>query len=64
MVYAHPLHRCPNPLDTAHQQTLLSGPPPPSPRGQTRRFTITTFQFLSKGKTSGSNEEVRTGGIP
>lgn len=53
------LPRCPNPLDPAPQQTVLFDPRPPSPQGQTRRFTISTFQFLPDGELKNSDEEVR-----
>ncbi|XP_029910603.1 uncharacterized protein LOC115361323 [Myripristis murdjan] len=49
---------CPNPLDPASQQTVLAPPPPPTPRSQTRRFTITTFQFLPDGKYPDADEEI------
>ncbi|CAL8273489.1 unnamed protein product [Gadus morhua 'NCC'] len=44
---------CPNPLDPAPHNVVL-----PSPESQTRRFTITTFQFLQKGKTYDLDQEV------
>lgn len=53
------LHRCPNPLDPAPQQTVLFDPRPPSPQGQTRRFTISTFQFRPDGEFKNPDEEVR-----
>ncbi|XP_019939264.2 uncharacterized protein [Paralichthys olivaceus] len=49
---------CPNPLDPAPHQAVLSAPRPPSPRGQTRRFTISTFQFLPDGEFKDPNEEI------
>ncbi|CAB1439904.1 unnamed protein product [Pleuronectes platessa] len=49
---------CPNPLDPAPHQAVLSAPQPPSPRGQTRRFTISTFQFLPDGEFKDPNEEI------
>lgn len=54
------LCRCPNPLDPAPQQAVLLDPRPPSPQGQTRRFTISTFQFLPDGQLQDPDEEVRT----
>ena len=56
--------RCPNPLDPAPHQVVLSAPRPPSPRGQTRRFTISTFQFLHDGEFKDPNEEVRMSRVP
>lgn len=53
------LIRCPNPLDPALPQTLPSDPPPSNPKSQTRRFTITTFQFLPDGEFKDPEEEVR-----
>lgn len=53
------LSRCPNPLDPAPQQAVLSDPPPPFPQGHTRRFTISTFQFLPDGEFKDPDEEVR-----
>ncbi|CAL8352474.1 unnamed protein product [Boreogadus saida] len=44
---------CPNPLDPPPHNAVL-----PSPESQTRRFTITTFQFLQKGKTYDLDQEV------
>ncbi|KAJ3615109.1 hypothetical protein NHX12_018677 [Muraenolepis orangiensis] len=38
---------CPNPYDPGANNVIL-----PSLESQTRRFTISTFQFLQKGKTS------------
>ncbi|XP_071329433.1 uncharacterized protein [Trachinotus anak] len=49
---------CPNPLDPAPQQAVLSDPRPPSPQGQTRRFTISTFQFLPDGEFKDPDEEI------
>ncbi|KAM7009343.1 zona pellucida sperm-binding protein 4 [Tautogolabrus adspersus] len=49
---------CPNPLDSALQQAVLVNPPPPSPRAQTRRFTISTFQFLPDGEFKDPDEEI------
>ncbi|KAF0037495.1 hypothetical protein F2P81_010369 [Scophthalmus maximus] len=48
---------CPNPLDPAPHQAILSDPRPTSQRGQTRRFTISTFQFLPDGEFKDPNEE-------
>lgn len=56
------LPRCPNLLDPAPQQAVLSDPQPPSPAAQTRRFTISTFQFLPDGEFKDTNEEVRING--
>ncbi|XP_070966334.1 zona pellucida sperm-binding protein 1-like [Oncorhynchus clarkii lewisi] len=42
---------CPNHLDPASQKPHPSPPPPPFHHGQTRRFTISTFQFLTSGQT-------------
>ncbi|GLD66377.1 uncharacterized protein AKAME5_001777300 [Lates japonicus] len=49
---------CPNPLDPAPQQAVLSDPPPPFPQGHTRRFTISTFQFLPDGEFKDPDEEI------
>ncbi|XP_054607601.2 uncharacterized protein [Nothobranchius furzeri] len=49
---------CPNPLDPAPPQTVMSDPKPPSPRSQTRRFTISTFQFLPDGELKDMDEEI------
>ncbi|XP_063740510.1 uncharacterized protein LOC134865052 [Eleginops maclovinus] len=49
---------CPNPLDPALQQAVLSDPKPPSPQAQTRRFTISTFQFLPDGDIKDPDEEI------
>ncbi|XP_026158997.1 zona pellucida sperm-binding protein 4 [Mastacembelus armatus] len=49
---------CPNPLDPAMHQAVLSDPP--SPQRQTRRFTISTFQFLTDGEVRDVEEEVGT----
>ncbi|CAJ1053473.1 uncharacterized protein LOC117815806 [Xyrichtys novacula] len=49
---------CPNPLDPAPQQAVLFDPPPPSPQAQTRRFTISTFQFLPDGEFKDADEEI------
>ncbi|XP_078021007.1 uncharacterized protein LOC117255135 isoform X1 [Epinephelus lanceolatus] len=49
---------CPNPLDPALQQAVLYDPRPPSPQAQTRRFTISTFQFLPDGEFKDPNEEI------
>lgn len=46
--------RCPNPLDPPPHQVVLS----PVPSRQTRRFTISTFQFLDDGVLKDTNEEV------
>ncbi len=53
------LSRCPNPLDPASQQAVLFNPQPPAPQAQTRRFTISTFQFLPDGEFKDPDEEVR-----
>ncbi|TKS68059.1 Zona pellucida sperm-binding protein 4 [Collichthys lucidus] len=50
---------CPNPLDPAPQQAVLLDPQPPSPQAQTRRFTISTFQFLPDGEFKDPEEEVK-----
>lgn len=50
--------RCPNPLDSGLQQSVLL-PPPPSSQGHVRRFTINTFQFLQDAE-AGDQEEVST----
>ncbi|XP_064857524.1 uncharacterized protein LOC115142379 [Oncorhynchus nerka] len=42
---------CPNHLDPDSQKPHPSPPPPPFHQGQTRRFTISTFQFLTSGQT-------------
>ncbi|KAJ0050612.1 hypothetical protein NL108_005017, partial [Boleophthalmus pectinirostris] len=47
---------CPNPLDPDPNQIVLSDPKVPA-RAQTRRFTISTFQFLPDGEFKDSNEE-------
>ncbi|KAK2816943.1 hypothetical protein Q5P01_025134 [Channa striata] len=47
---------CPNPLDPALQLAVL--PHTSSPRGQTRRFTISTFQFLPDGEFMDPDEEI------
>lgn len=57
--YSCHLSRCPNPLDPAPPETVLSDPTPPSPQSQTRRFTISTFQFLPDGEFQDMDEEVR-----
>ncbi|XP_027872156.1 uncharacterized protein LOC114143940 [Xiphophorus couchianus] len=49
---------CPNPLDPAPPETVLSDPTPPSPQSQTRRFTINTFQFLPDGEFQDMDEEI------
>ncbi|KAM3624417.1 uncharacterized protein V6R79_023129 [Siganus canaliculatus] len=49
---------CPNPLDPAPQKTLVVDPQSPSPPAQTRRFTISTFQFLPDGEFKDMTEEV------
>ncbi|XP_061731304.1 uncharacterized protein LOC133535440 [Nerophis ophidion] len=49
---------CPNPLDPASQQVVLSHPPPPAPQGQTRRFTMSTFQFLPDDHIKDPDEEI------
>ncbi|XP_028445997.1 uncharacterized protein LOC114563311 isoform X4 [Perca flavescens] len=49
---------CPNPLDPALQQAVLSDPLPPSPQAQTRRFTISTFQFLPDSELKDPDEEI------
>lgn len=53
------LPRCPNPLDPAPQQAVLLTPPPPVLQAQTRRFNISTFQFLPDGEFKDMDEEVR-----
>lgn len=53
------LPRCPNPLDPALQQSVLLEPQPPSPQGHTRRFKISTFQFLEDNGLGEQKEEVR-----
>lgn len=55
---SHLFHRCPNPLDPAPPQAVPSHPQPLSPDAQTRRFTITTFQFLPDGEFKDLDEEV------
>lgn len=54
------LSRCPNPLDPASEQAVILDPRPPPPHAQTRRFTISTFQFLPEGQLKVPNEEVKT----
>ncbi|XP_034543634.1 uncharacterized protein LOC117815806 [Notolabrus celidotus] len=49
---------CPNTLDPDQQQAVLFDPPPPSHRAQTRRFTISTFQFLPDGEFKDQDEEI------
>ncbi|XP_037621794.1 uncharacterized protein LOC119485994 [Sebastes umbrosus] len=49
---------CPNPLDPALKQAVISDPRPPSPQAQTRRFTITTFQFLPDSEFKDPDEEI------
>ncbi|KAM7394154.1 hypothetical protein PAMP_020973 [Pampus punctatissimus] len=49
---------CPNPLDPAPQQAVVSDPQPPFPHAQTRRFTINTFQFLPDGEFKDLDEEI------
>ncbi|XP_068178402.1 uncharacterized protein [Antennarius striatus] len=49
---------CPNPLDPALQQAVISDPQPPPPQSQTRRFTIRTFQFLPDGDFKDPEEEI------
>ncbi|XP_054635313.1 uncharacterized protein LOC129182802 isoform X2 [Dunckerocampus dactyliophorus] len=49
---------CPNPLDPASQQVVLSHPEPPSPQGQIRRFTMSTFQFLPDHEIKDPDEEI------
>ncbi|XP_045904326.1 uncharacterized protein LOC123970359 [Micropterus dolomieu] len=49
---------CPNPLDPAPEQAVLLNPRPPSPQAQTRRFTISTFQFLPDGDFKDLDEEI------
>ncbi|XP_051940234.1 uncharacterized protein LOC127613305 [Hippocampus zosterae] len=48
---------CPNPLDPT-SQVVQSDPQSHSPDPQTRRFTMTTFQFLSEGDIKDLNEEI------
>uniref|UniRef100_A0A3B3ZWE6 ZP domain-containing protein n=1 Tax=Periophthalmus magnuspinnatus TaxID=409849 RepID=A0A3B3ZWE6_9GOBI len=50
------LYNCPNPLDPDPNQFVVSNPQVPA-RSQTRRFTISTFQFLPDGEFKDSNEE-------
>ncbi|XP_036969297.1 uncharacterized protein LOC119027879 isoform X2 [Acanthopagrus latus] len=49
---------CPNPYDPAPQQAVVLNPQPPTPRAQTRRFTISTFQFLPDGEFKDPTEEI------
>ncbi|XP_049577798.1 uncharacterized protein [Syngnathus scovelli] len=48
---------CPNPLDPT-SQVVLSDPQSPSPHAQTRRFTMSTFQFLPDGEIKDLDEEI------
>ncbi|KAM8880034.1 uncharacterized protein AB9W97_015071 [Spinachia spinachia] len=48
---------CPNPYDPALEQAVLSDTRPSTPLAQTRRFTISTFQFLPDGEFSDPDEE-------
>ncbi|KAL6110121.1 uncharacterized protein ACO6RY_19267 [Pungitius sinensis] len=48
---------CPNPYDPALEQAVLSDTRPSTPPAQTRRFTISTFQFLPDGAFRDPNEE-------
>ncbi|XP_068447905.1 uncharacterized protein [Clinocottus analis] len=48
---------CSNPMVPALQQAVLSGPRPYTPQAQTRRFTISTFQFLPGGESMDLNGE-------
>ncbi|XP_037109281.1 zona pellucida sperm-binding protein 4 [Syngnathus acus] len=48
---------CPNPLDPT-SQVVLSAPQSPSPHAQTRRFTMSTFQFLPDGEIKDLDEEI------
>uniref|UniRef100_A0A8C6SCT4 Zona pellucida sperm-binding protein 4 n=1 Tax=Neogobius melanostomus TaxID=47308 RepID=A0A8C6SCT4_9GOBI len=48
---------CPNPLDPHPNQVVVSNPQVSVP-AQTRRFKISTFQFLPDGKFMDSNEEI------
>lgn len=52
--------RCPNPLDPAQEQAVILDPQPSTLQAQTRRFTISTFQFLPEGQLKDPNEEVKT----
>nr|XP_020503346.1 uncharacterized protein LOC109994381 [Labrus bergylta] len=49
---------CPNPLDPALQKAVLVDPLPPPLQAQTRRFTITTFQFLPDAEFKDPDEEI------
>ncbi|XP_041840229.1 uncharacterized protein LOC121639097 [Melanotaenia boesemani] len=49
---------CPNPLDPAPPKTVLSHSEPSSPQSQTRRFTISTFQFLPDDEFQDMDEEI------
>ncbi|XP_070684493.1 zona pellucida sperm-binding protein 1-like [Pempheris klunzingeri] len=49
---------CPNPLDPELQQAVLITPRSPTPQSQTRRFTISTFQFLPDGEFKDLDEEI------
>ncbi|XP_061627425.1 uncharacterized protein LOC133477089 isoform X2 [Phyllopteryx taeniolatus] len=48
---------CPNPLDPT-SRVVLSDPQLPSPHAQTRRFTMSTFQFLPEGEIKDPDEEI------
>ncbi|XP_061686867.1 uncharacterized protein LOC133506600 isoform X2 [Syngnathoides biaculeatus] len=48
---------CPNPLDPS-SQVVPSDAQLSSPPGQTRRFTMSTFQFLPEGEIKDPNEEI------
>ncbi|XP_040043635.2 uncharacterized protein LOC120825854 [Gasterosteus aculeatus] len=48
---------CPNPYDPALKQAVLSDTRPSTPAAQTRRFTISTFQFLPDGEFRDPDEE-------
>lgn len=52
--------RCPNPLDPAQEQAVILDPQSSTVQAQTRRFTISTFQFLPEGQLKDPNEEVKT----
>lgn len=47
-------------MDPAPEQAVILDPQPPGPQAQTRRFTISTFQFLPEGQLKFPNEEVKT----
>ncbi|KAM9769410.1 uncharacterized protein ACNS7B_024018 [Menidia menidia] len=49
---------CPNPLDPEPSKAVLSYPKAPAPQSQTRRFTVSTFQFLPDGEFQDTDEEI------